>query len=183
MVKQSSKIALGGIVAALSVVFMLLTIIPSMTFVLPAVSGVLLMVVVIEVNKRWAFMVYVAVGLIAMFTVPDRMAAVMYVLFFGYYPILKALLESKLPRVAEWIVKFIVFNASILAAYALLTFVFGIPFIEMDFLTERGVPVWGIIVIALAAGNLVFWIYDLALSRLVEAYLNRWRKNFKRIFK
>ena len=82
-----------------------------------------------------------------------------------------------------WIVKFIVFNASILAAYALLTFVFGIPFIEMDFLTERGVPVWGIIVIVLAAGNLVFWIYDLALSRLVEAYLNRWRKNFKRIFK
>ena len=92
MVKQSSKIALGGIVAALSVVFMLLTIIPSMTFVLPAVSGVLLMVVVIEVNKRWAFMVYVAVWLIAIFSVPDRMAAVVYVLFFCYFPLLKALL-------------------------------------------------------------------------------------------
>ena len=181
--KQSSKIALGGIVAALSVVAMLLTIIPSMTFVLPAAAGVLLMIMVIEVNKRWAFMVYVAVGLIALFVVPDRMAAVMYVLLFGYYPILKALLESRLPRAVEWVVKLIVFNAALAASYALLTFVFGIPFIETDFFTAKGIPLWGILAIVLVAGNAVFLIYDLALTRLVEAYLNRWQKNFRRIFK
>lgn len=181
--KQSSKIALGGIIAALSVVLMLLTVIPSMTFVLPAVSGVLLMIMVIEVNKRWAFMVFIAVGLISIFIVPDRMAAAMYLLFFGYYPILKALLEAKLPRALRVVLKLAVFNAAILAAYYLLTFIMGVPVVELDFLLERGIPLAGVIAIVLIAANLIFLIYDLALTRLVEAYLTRWRKNFHRIFK
>ena len=181
--KQSSKIALGGIIAALSVVSMLLTVIPSMTFVLPAIAGVLLMMMVIEVNKGWAFMVFIAVGLISFFIVPDRMAAVVYVLFFGYYPILKALLESRLPRILEIILKFAVFNAAIVAAYYLLTFVMGIPVGELDFLLEKGIPIAGVIAIVLLAANGIFLIYDLALSRLIEAYLSRWQKNFHRIFK
>lgn len=181
--RQSSKIALGGIIAALSVVLMMLTIIPSMTFVLPAIAGVLLMIMVIEVNKAWAFMVFVAVSLISVFVVPDRMAAVMYILFFGYYPVLKALMESKLPRALEVILKFVVFNAAIVAAYYLLTFVMGIPVLELDFWIERGLPMAAVIAIILVFANLVFFVYDLALSRLVEMYLNHWRKYFKRIFK
>lgn len=181
--RQSSKIALGGIVAALSVVLMMMTFIPSMTFVLPAAAGVLLMLMVIEVNKSWAFMVFVAVSLISVFVVPDRMAAVMYILFFGYYPVLKALMESKLPRVLEVILKFAVFNAAIIAAYYLLTFVMGTPVLEFDFWAERGLPVVALVAIVLVIANAVFFVYDLALSKLVEAYLGHWRKYFKRIFK
>ena len=32
----------------------------------------------------------------------------MYAAFFGYYPVIKSFLESKLPRVFEWIVKFLI---------------------------------------------------------------------------
>lgn len=181
--RQSSKIALGGIIAALSVVLMMLTAIPSMTFVLPAIAGVLLMIMVIEVSKGWAFMVFAAVGLISVFIVPDRMATVMYILFFGYYPILKALMESKLPRIAEWILKFVVFNASIVAAYFLLTFVMGTPMLDLEFWMEKGIPMGVIIAAALVFADFVFVVYDLALSKLVDMYLRYWRKHFKRIFK
>lgn len=181
--RQSSKIALGGIVAALSVVLMLLTAIPSMTFVLPAIAGVLLMIMVVEVNKGWAFMVFVAVSLISVFIVPDRMASVMYILFFGYYPILKALMESKLPRTVETILKFVVFNASIIVAYFLLTFVMGTPMLDLEFWQEKGVPTGVLVAVAIIFADAVFLVYDLALSKLVDMYLNHWRRHFKRIFK
>lgn len=181
--RQSSKIALGGIVAALSVVLMLLTAIPSMTFVLPAIAGVLLMIMVVEVNKGWAFMVFVAVSLISVFIVPDRMASVMYILFFGYYPILKALMESKLPRTVETILKFVVFNVSIIVAYFLLTFVMGTPMLDLEFWQEKGIPTGVLIAVAIIFADVVFLVYDLALSKLVDMYLNHWRRHFKRIFK
>lgn len=181
--RQSSKIALGGIIAALSVVLMLLTAIPSMTFVLPAIAGVLLMIMVVEVSKGWAFMVFVAVSLISVFIVPDRMASVMYILFFGYYPVLKALMESKLPRTVEVILKFVVFNVSIVAAYFLLTFVMGTPMLDLEFWQEKGIPTGVLIAVAIIFADVVFLVYDLALSKLVDMYLNHWRRHFKRIFK
>lgn len=53
--RNSSKTALGGIVAALSVTMMFLTaVIPTLTYALPAAAGILLMIVVIEIDKRWA---------------------------------------------------------------------------------------------------------------------------------
>ena len=54
--KNSTKTAIGGIIAALSIVLMLLTsAIPTLTYAIPAIAGLLLVVIVIEVNKKWAF--------------------------------------------------------------------------------------------------------------------------------
>lgn len=181
--KQSSKVALGGMVAALSVALMFLTAIPAMTFALPALAGALLILVVIEIHKRWAFMVYVAVAILALLMVPDRSAAVMYAMFFGYYPVIKALLESKLPKALEWVCKLAVFNMAIVAAYCVITFAFGIPLDELDFFSEKGIPVAAALAILLTAANLIFLLYDFALSKTVDAYLHRWRKRFLRIFK
>ena len=85
--RNSSKTALGGIVAALSVTMMFLTaVIPTLTYALPAAAGVLLIIVVIDVDKKWAFGVYAAVSLLSLLVLPDKEAAVMYVFFFGHYP-------------------------------------------------------------------------------------------------
>ena len=93
--KQSSKTALGGILAALSLVLMFLfAIFPSATIAAPAVASILLIFAVLEMGKGWAFGIYVAVSLLAMLVVPTKEAAVLYVVFFGYYPILKALIEK-----------------------------------------------------------------------------------------
>ena len=50
---HSGKVALGGMVTALCVVLMFLTgVIPIATYALPAVSGVLLVVIVIEMGAK-----------------------------------------------------------------------------------------------------------------------------------
>lgn len=177
--RNSSKTALGGIVAALSVTMMFLTaVIPTLTYALPAAAGVLLIIVVIEIDKKWAFGVYAAVSLLSLLILPDKEAAVMYVFFFGHYPIVKAILEGKLQnRAALWILKFLIFNVSVVAAYLIIIYVFQLPMDEME---EFGK--WGVWVL-LGLGNVVFLVYDVALSRLVTLYMLKWHKAFRKILK
>ena len=53
--KKTSKIALSAVFAALSVALMaLVSIIPNLELALPAISGLFVAVIVIEVDKKWA---------------------------------------------------------------------------------------------------------------------------------
>lgn len=164
-------------IAALSVVIMMLTIIPVMTYAAPAFAGIMLMLIVIEINKKWAFGVYAAVGILSLLLATDKEASVMYVAFFGYYPIIKAVLESKLPRVLEWIVKFLIFNVTMVAAYFVLIRVFGISMEDMNELGKYG-PL-----ILLGMGNVVFLVFDIAITRIATLYLLKWQKQFRKLFK
>lgn len=176
--KQTSKTALGGIISALSVTLMLLTaVIPFMTYAIPLLSGALLILMVIEINKKWAFFVYAAVSLLSVFVVPDKEAATFYIAFFGYYPIIKSSLEKHLPIVVEWLVKLAVFNAAVTGAYFVSVKLLGIPFEDMQELGKYGIP------FVLALANFTFVMYDIMLTKLVTLYLRKFRKTFKRIFK
>lgn len=176
--KQSSKTALGGIVSALSIVLMLMTaVIPFMSYALPLIAGALLILMVIEINKSWAFIVYVAVSLLSVFIVPDKEAATFYIAFFGYYPIIKSTLEKHLPNVVEWIVKLLIFNAATVAAYLFTVYVLGIPFDDMGEYGKYGVFA------LLGLANFVFVFYDILLTKLVTLYMIKFRKSFHKIFK
>ena len=176
--KQTSKTALGGIVSALSITLMMMTaVIPFMTYALPLAAGALLILMVIEINKRWALVVYAAVSLLSIFVVPDKEAAVFYVAFFGYYPIIKSALEKHLNIVIEWVVKFIIFNASTVAGYFFTTYVLGIPFDEIGEFGRYGM------LIMLALANAVFIAYDVMLTRFITLYLKKFRRSFHKIFK
>lgn len=176
--KQSSKCALGGIVSALSLVLMIsVAVIPFLTYALPAVAGVLIIFIVVEIDKKWAFGVFSTVAILAFLLVPDKEVAMMYIAFFGYYPIIKAVLESKLPVALGWIVKVLLFNVTMVAAYLVLIYVMGI---EIDEITEYGMIA---VPMLLGAGSITFIAYDIALTQIISLYLIKWRKYFKRYFK
>ncbi|MBR5772010.1 MAG: hypothetical protein IKY00_02225 [Clostridia bacterium] len=176
--KQSSKCALGGITAALSLVMMIsVAIVPFMTYALPAIAGALTVFMVVEVDKKWAFGVYAAVAILGMFLVPEKEVAVMYLALFGYYPIVKALIESKVPAVVGWLLKIILFEITMVVSYILMIKFMGVTIDEMDTLGKLAIP------ILLGAGTLAFIIYDFALTRLVSIYTRNWRKHFRRYFK
>ena len=177
--KNSAKTALGGMISALSLTIMLLTaVIPYLTYALPAISGALLVLMVIEINKKWAFCAYAAISILSFLILPDKEAAMMYVAFFGYYPILKPLLESKISNNKLcWIVKAIIFNISVVLAYLVIVKVFGIPLEEME---EYGK--WSVVVL-LIMGNVMFVLYDICITRLVTLYLKKWQKRFRKLFK
>ena len=92
--KNSYRVALGGLITALSILFLLMTgFIPFGTYALPTLAGAVLVAIVIEFGSKTALLTYMAVSLLAIFITPDREAALLFIMFFGYYPILKEKLE------------------------------------------------------------------------------------------
>ncbi len=180
---QSAKTAIGGMITALSVILLVPTAFELFVYALPAIASILTLFCVIELGRKWSFGVYVAVSLISFMLVPNKEAVMFYIAFFGYYPIIKSILESKLPRIPEYLIKFFIFNLSVILAYVVLVFVFGMPFDELmgfgeeeNFLRKYGVP------LMLAFGNLVFILYDYMLTTMLSTYLRVWQKKFKKMF-
>ncbi len=180
---QSAKTAMGGMITALSVVLMVPTALEVFVYALPAFAGMLIMFSIVELDKKWAAGIYAAVSLISLFIVPNKEAAVLYASFFGYYPILKAIFESRLPKWLEYILKFTVFNISMIASYLVLVKVLGMPFDELmgiegekKFFAKYAVPVM------LGMGNVAFIIYDIATTRIITVYLMVWQKKFRKMF-
>ena len=176
--KQSSKCAIGGIVASLSLVLMIsVAVVPFLTYALPAIAGAMMIFAVIEIDKKWAFGIYAAVAILGIFLVPDKEVAVMYLAFFGYYPILKSLIESKCSRVIEWVLKLASFLPTIVISYFLMIKFMGVTIDEFDTWGKWAIP------ILLGMGTFAFVIYDMALTRLVLLYNLKWRKYFRKYFK
>ncbi len=180
---QSGKTAMGGMITALSVVVLMPTALEVFVYALPAFAGMLIMFSVVELDKKWAFGIYTAVSVLSLMLVPNKEAAVLYAAFFGYYPILKAILESRLPKIPEYIVKFAVFNAAMVASYAVLIKVLGMPFDElMGIEGETGFLARYMLPIMLGMGNVAFILFDVATTRIITVYLRVWQKRFRRLF-
>lgn len=174
---KSIRLALCGIITAFSVMLMFLTgLIPVGTYALPGLAGMLLIIIVIEYGAGWAWPVYVATAILSVLIAPDKEAALAYVLLFGYYPILKSLIERlRKSFPITLFMKLIVFNAATVSEYFLAMWVLKIP--------QDSFEIFGASVPAafLVLANISFFLYDYALSGLVVMYckkyhsmVNRW---------
>ena len=67
---------------------------PLLVYTAPPFAGILLIVIVNEIGYRWALGTYVAISLLSVFLIADKESAVYFTMFFGYYPILKLLMEN-----------------------------------------------------------------------------------------
>ena len=174
--KQNIKITLCGITVALSVVFMLLSYFPYFTYAVPAITSLLTMMLVIEINVKWAFAVYVAASvLVFIFAEPE--SKLMYICLFGYYPIAKALIERVNKPVIEWVLKLAVFNAAVLLIYAVFAEMFGISIEDFNTLGKYGAYIF------LVFANAVFVLYDITVSRLSGTYMLRIHPRVKKLLK
>jgi hypothetical protein len=175
---KSIRVAFCGILTALCTVLMFLTGLISIgTYALPALSGMLLVAVVIELGTAWAWPVYIAVSILSLILAADKEAAALYILFFGYYPIIKALLEKTRKKYLILVLKFVLFNCSMIACYFLSIKVLGVP--EESF-TFRGIYLpW----IFLLVGNIAFILYDYAISAIVVTYYQKFHPTISRLFR
>ena len=104
MKRKTKFTALCGLLTALSVVLMLPTFfIPIFTYVAPLFSGLVISVTQNVAGKKWGFGVYVAVGTISLILLSDKEAALTYIAFFGYYPLIKEPLERLKKPVAVFL--------------------------------------------------------------------------------
>lgn len=100
----------------------------------------------------------------------------MYVMFFGFYPIIYDGLNKIKISPLKIAVKFLIFNTAIFAAQFLLVYVFGIPFLE------EGEGKWLIALFAVLM-NVLFVMYDRILTALTKLYEIKLEKKIKKFFK
>lgn len=177
MMKNKTKnTALCGSMTALSVVLMMLTtLIPVFMYVIPIVTGLLVLFTSDVSNKKWALGVYFATSFLSMLLLTDKEAALTYVLFFGYYPIIKDTIE-KLPKLAAWILKIVLFNLAAVGIGAIGFLIFGVSGEEYNEFGKYTVP------ILLVMANVVFILYDISLTRN-RFLLTRLSEKFKKLIK
>ena len=116
---------------------------------------------------------YVATGINAVESIitTDKEAVAFFVLFFGYYPILKQAIEAHIKN--KWLqllIKILCFSAAAVATYFIAIYLLGISSEEF---TVFGI---NLPIIFLLAGIIVFVIFDNALSGLIAGYVNRLRQ-------
>lgn len=173
---KTVKITFCAMMAALACVLMLLAYFPYFTYAAPAVAVLFIMAAVIECGAKWALCSFAASAVLVFLTAEPE-SRLLYVFFFGYYAVLKAVVERIRKPVFEWIIKLIVFNAAVLSVYFIFAGLFGISIDDFNEFGKYGAYIF------LAVGNAVFVFYDIGLSRLSMAYMAVAHPKIKRLFK
>ncbi len=173
----SYRVALGGIVSALCLVTMFMAgILPALYLLLPGIAGILLMIIAVEVSTGWAFLTYLAVSLLALFITFDKEAALIFILFFGHYPILRFYIQKIKPDFIRLFVKLIIFNICIITYFYITVYIIGMQEMleEFDDFGKYGAY------IMLGISNIVFLFYDFDLDLTYKIYRKRLMPKFRK---
>ena len=132
------------------------------------IVSILAVFAVIEMSRGYAVLIYAATSVLSLLLLPAKTPALIYAAFAGYYPILKAILEGKLPRALAWVVKTAIFCLGVGAVLLI-----GARVLIMD-LSWVFANWWFLLLLPP-----VFLLYDFALTRLISAYLLKWRPRLR----
>lgn len=159
---QTYRIALGGVMAALSIVILLIgSTLGIGIYIAPMLAGLCLLPVGRELGRRVHILIWLVVSLLCFILISDMEQNLMYLCLFGCYPILRPSFQ-RLKNPLRLLVKLIFFNAvSVAAEVLVLTF-----FVPESLGT-------GMIVTLLLLGNLTFLCYDRILP-VFDAVLSRY---------
>lgn len=175
--KNSIKTAMCGVITAMSVALMFLGgVMFVFVYIMPMLTSVFMIMLKKTFSTSGAVITYISTSILSLMLVPEKECALMYVLFFGYYPIIYHSLESIKSVPLKWFSKLIVFNVSLLSVQLLLIYAFHIPFLSEG---------EGTAVIIVFAGlmNILFIIYDYTIKMLWILYERKLESRIKKYFK
>ena len=184
--KKTKKLALGAMLAAIGAVILLLgSLFNVIDLSMAALASFVCIIAVIELGSSYAWLIYAVVGVLSVILRPVSFAPWVYVAFLGYYPIIKEKFE-KTGRFLSWLLKILTFNVAFSACIAVIYLIMfkGVGNVFTFFNTVMGFPQAGtsVAVLIYLFVNVVFVIYDIALTRVISTYIYRLRPKFK-IFK
>jgi hypothetical protein len=169
----SFKVALGGICSAVCLGAMFMSgFLPMFSYAIPAFAGLMMVVMVVETSLGWAIATYCSVSLLCIFVTPNYESSLLFILFMGYYPILKYYLDRHCPKVPRMIIKVIVYNIAIVLFYLAFQYLFtSVDMIEglERFGKYAPLVLWGL-------ANFVLPVYDYFLGQMTDVYTKWFRK-------
>ena len=162
---KTKPIAYGGMITLLSVAVLYTTaIIPTNKLLLLALSSFLLAIIVLDFGIKQSLLVYISTSLLSLIIVPNKLIVILYVVYFGYYGILKSLIEKLNNLLLEWILKLLSFNIAMIGTYLLFSQI-------LLGSTTSILPLW---VLYLGMQPL-FILFDYAFSLAIKFYKTRIR--------
>ena len=182
---KTKALTLCAILSAMGVVLLMLgALIETLDLSMAALASFFCIFAVIELGGTYPWLIFAVTGTLSVVLLPHSAGGWFYLLFFGYYPILKEKLE-RLKKPVSYLFKILIFNAAVFlgTAVTLLLFYGG----------GEGKTLWDAFIfffggedagIYLALGtyllsNAVFVIYDFALTRMITFYFIKIRPRLK----
>jgi len=167
--RSIKRLTVSAMLVALGVVVLWLgSMVDVLSISMAVIASLFGVFALLEYGKGTPWLVFAATGILSLLLLPRKEPAVLYVLFFGYYPILKALLERKRPLVA-WILKELLFHAALILLLLLSRWLL---------LGGASEPIFYTVATVLLA-EIAFPLYDVALTRLIVLYLRKWRDRLR----
>lgn len=174
--KNSKVIAYSGVATALSVVMLFLgSIFWVLGYTMPLVASLVMIILLDSISQKSALLTFVSTSIISSILLNDKECVLLYVLFFGYYPLIRDKINDIKPKSLSYLLKFVTFNAAMVLTQILCVYVFGIPFDDM-------LGKWGIVVFALCL-NLVFVVFDKLYTLLLRLYRIKLKKKVEKYIK
>ena len=175
MKSNTMKIALCGVLGALAVTILMMGFLfPFATYVCPAMSACLLLIIVYEYGVKTGLTLYAAISCLGLMLVPDQELVFMFIFVFGLYSVIKMPLDRKLGKKTRLIAKFAYINISLIISYGILLFIFPVAALVNEF-RDYGVAFMALLV---AMFWLVFFMYDKASESVLIIYIRKFRKMF-----
>ena len=161
----SKKLAFLSINTALCILFLILaSIIPTNTIFFTLFSTVFVMIGVYEYKIKGGLTIFISSAILGFFMLPSKNVWLLFTVFFGYYPLIKAIIERQKRLFTEWLSK--------ISAGTVIFFILYFLFKNM-FFSEIKLNIFILFIIS----AFIFIIYDLALYNTVlseEAISHNW---------
>ena len=172
--KNTKKLTLSAILAALSVVLLLLgTLLSVADLCALLITSFIVLFALMAVSGVYPWLLYAVTGVLSLILVPDKLIPLLYIAFAGLYPLLKFRLD-RLPRVISWTLKELWFNIALIGGTALSLLVLSGG--------DASLPI-PLAVTGFAVMNVCFILFDITLKRFVRIYFNRIEPRLSRLLK
>ena len=165
--KQTRRISACGILSALGVICLSVgSLIEVMDLSMIMIASFLIAFAVIEMGKRWAWLIWGVTALLSLLLLPNKLAALLY-LMGGMYPIVKSSLERLRPLLS-WAGKLVAFNVVQILFLLIARELFGMT--GPDYAL-----IWGVVLF----NNVLFILFDIVLTVFITFYLVKLRRRLK----
>lgn len=163
------RLTFCAMLVALGVIFLGIgALIEVLDISMAVIASICVIIPMIEYGKGTPWMVYAAISVLSLLLLPNKFPVALFALFAGFYPILKEKLERK-NTVIRWILKELIFNISLAIIVLLYFFLFFKGTIQVPWM----------IAVAIILAELVFILYDKAISKLIRIYVMEFRHRLK----
>lgn len=162
--KGAGRVALVGVLTALSLIFLYVSsVLPTGRLGFVALAGLLPAGAVVSAGLPAGAFCYAATGILGLLLSPDKGNALLYLVFFGLYPLMKCLIERMRKLSLEILCKLFFFNSVLTLCWFVLrkALLAGLP------------ALFGPLGALYLFGNAVFLMYDFGFSKLIAFYALR----------